>query len=124
MKALSIRQPWAWCILHGGKPVENRSWWTSYRGPILIHAAKGMTRDEYEDASDFAAGLGVTLPPAEELPRGGIVGRARLVDCVREHDSPWFFGKWGFLLAEPEPLPFTPFKGALGIFDVPEGALS
>lgn len=124
MKALSIRQPWAWCILHGSKPVENRSWWTSYRGPILIHAAKGMTRDEYEDARDFAASLGVTLPPAEELPRGGIVGRARLVDCVREHDSPWFFGKWGFLLAEPEPLPFTPFKGALGIFDVPEGVLS
>lgn len=43
MKALSIRQPWAWLILHGGKDIENRSWNTNFRGRFLIHAAAGMT---------------------------------------------------------------------------------
>lgn len=122
MKVLSIRQPWAWCILYG-KPVENRNWWTSYRGPLGIHAAKGMTRDEYEECRDFAAGLGLTVPPMPDLPRGGIVGRANLVDCVTSHASPWFFGRYGLVLADVKPLPFVPLKGALGLFDVPESAL-
>ena len=39
MKALSIRQPWAWLILHGGKDIENRTWATKLRGRVLIHAA-------------------------------------------------------------------------------------
>lgn len=123
MKALSIRQPWAWCILHG-KPVENRKWWTSYRGPLLLHAAKGMARHEYEECRDFAARLGLTVPNMAGLPRGGIVGRAKLVDCVSRHASPWFFGPQALVLANVEPLPFIPLKGALGLFDVPEGVLS
>lgn len=122
MRAVSIRQPWAWCILHG-KPVENRKWRALYRGPLLIHAAKGMTRDEYHECRSFAAHLGLDVPPMEELPRGGIVGRARLVDCVRAHPSPWFFGPYGFVLTDVEPLPFSPCKGALGFFDAPEGVL-
>jgi hypothetical protein len=40
MKELSIRQPWAWLIIAGHKDVENRSWTTTYRGPLLIHAAR------------------------------------------------------------------------------------
>ena len=120
MKAISIRQPWAWCILHG-KPVENRGWWTSYRGPILLHAAKGMTQDEYHECRGFAAHLGIAVPPADELPRGGIVGRAILVSCVREHASRWFFGPYGFVLADVEALPFTPLKGMQGLFNVAEG---
>ena len=35
---LTIRQPWCWAIVHGGKPVENRSWHTAYRGPLWLHA--------------------------------------------------------------------------------------
>lgn len=27
--ALSIRQPWAWAILHAGKDIENRDWHTA-----------------------------------------------------------------------------------------------
>lgn len=38
MKALSIRQPWAWLILHGGKDMENRSRRTHMRGRICVHA--------------------------------------------------------------------------------------
>jgi len=44
-RALSIRQPWAYAILHLGKDIENRPWRTNFRGPLLIHASlKGRTR--------------------------------------------------------------------------------
>lgn len=35
MIALSIRQPWAWHILHSGKDIENRDWPTKFRGRVL-----------------------------------------------------------------------------------------
>ena len=54
MLALSIRQPWAWLIVHGWKDIENRTWRTRVRGRFLIHAAKGMTNREYLDAIEFA----------------------------------------------------------------------
>src|SRR5215472_1457845 len=40
MKALSVRQPWAWLIVNGYKPVENRNWLTKFRGRLLIHAGQ------------------------------------------------------------------------------------
>jgi ASCH domain len=121
MKALSVRQPWAHFIVRGYKPVENRQWWTQYRGPLLIHAAKGMTKFEYEDCMELAAAIArftaieIPLPAFEELERGGIAGRADLVACVSDHDSPWFSGKFGFVLQNAKPLPFVPYKGQLRI---------
>lgn len=123
MLALSIRQPWAWLILHAGKPVENRDWPTRVRGRILIHASKGMTRSEYDDACRFAHRLGVNtnlIPLPRDIERGGIVGSIELVDCVLHHDSPWFCGRYGFVLRDPRPLPFRAYRGSLGFFDVPE----
>ena len=116
MKALSIRQPWCWLILHAGKDIENRDWQTKFRGRFLLHAGKGMTRDEYEDAPLWI----VDLPDFKDLERGGIVGSVELVDCVSDHDSDWFFGRYGFVLRDPKPLPFTPYRGQLGFFDVPD----
>lgn len=126
MRALSVRQPWAWLILHAGKDIENRDWWTGVRGPILIHASKGMTRDEYEEAAACydPGDIGPDLPPFEALERGGIVGQVEIVDCVKSSRSPWFFGTYGFVLANPKPLPFVPFKGQLGFFEVPAAALN
>ncbi|MBK1884667.1 ASCH domain-containing protein [Luteolibacter pohnpeiensis] len=118
MNALSIRQPWAWMIVNGHKDIENRPWKTHYRGQIYVHAAKGMTHDEYGFAADFARKLGVHVPPFDELERGGIVGTVKIVDCVDEDPSPWFFGEYGFLLKDPKPLPFTPLRGKLGYFPV------
>lgn len=119
MKALSIRQPWAWLIAHGYKPVENRTWKTNYRGPILLHASQGMTRFEYEEAAAVAIDAGVTnLPAFESLERGGFVGAVDVVDCVESHQSPFFFGPYGFQLANAKPIPFVPFKGKLGFFEV------
>jgi hypothetical protein len=129
--ALSVRQPWPWAMFFAGKGVENRDWPTKVLGRVLIHASKGMTHEEYEDFLDTAHVIrlrhpfpsGVALPAFGELPRGGIVGEAEIVDCVSESDSPWFFGKFGFVLRNAKPLPFRPYKGRLGFFDVDEGAL-
>lgn len=123
MIALSIRQPWAWLILHAGKDIENRGWNTRVRGRILVHAAKVMTRAEYENAMDFAymeCDIDVErLPKFEWLQRGGIVGSVEIADCVNRSASPWFCGEYGFVLRNPEILPFRPYKGQLGFFDVP-----
>ena len=113
MKAISIRQPWAWLIVHGGKDIENRSWKTNFRGRVLIHASKGMTRVDYETAGMFAP-----LPAFEELQSGGIIGSVEIVDCVQQSESPWFFGPYGFVLRDPQRCPFRPMKGALGFFEV------
>lgn len=40
MKAITLYQPYASAIAHGLKHFETRSWQTSYRGPLAIHAAK------------------------------------------------------------------------------------
>jgi hypothetical protein len=128
--ALSIRQPWASLILLAGKDVENRSWPTYTRGPILIHAAQGMTKKEYEEAMGFAYQIAPHriskllfngLLQADNLQRGGIIGSVNLVDCLRRSESPWFQGPNGFALRDPKPLPFIPFKGQLGFFEVPWG---
>lgn len=131
MTALSIRQPWAWLILHRGKDIENRNWHSSHRGYILVHAAKGMTMQEYEDAQEFAYLVAdaqqkprsdLQLPPFADLERGGIVGRINLIGCVDSDDSPWFVGRYGFVLRNPEPLPFRACRGQLGFFQVNETA--
>lgn len=121
MKAISIRQPWAWLIINAGKDIENRDWLTNFRGRILVHASLGMTRAEYGDAYSTARmASGHDLPPMADLQRGGIIGSVEIVDCVKASTSPWFFGTFGFVLANPRPLPFVPFKGSLGFFDVPD----
>ena len=73
MKALSIRQPWAWLIVNGFKDIENRTWPTKFRGRVLVHASKGMTRDEYDDVADFLE-PSIPLPRFEDLERVYLVG--------------------------------------------------
>ncbi|MEH2033227.1 MAG: ASCH domain-containing protein [Nostoc sp.] len=62
MKALSVRQPWAWAIIYALKDIENRGWPINYRGDILIHAAKTCTKKEYQSAREFCQGMGVIIP--------------------------------------------------------------
>lgn len=120
MIALSIRQPWAWLILNAGKDIENRTWRTRFRGRVLIHAGKGMTRAEYEDAYDTVMVVNpqILMPTFRALERGGIVGSVEIVDCVEESSSPWFEGPFGFVLRDPRSMPFEPCKGRLGIFEL------
>lgn len=100
--ALSIRQPWAHHILFDGKDIENRDWPTRFRGPVLIHAGKA-----YDGP----------IPSAHaDLPRGGIVGMAEIIDCVSQSESEWFVGGFGFVLRNAVPLIFVPCKGKLSFF--------
>lgn len=121
--ALSIRQPWAWLIVHGHKDVENRDWPTKFRGAFLVHAGKTKDHEEYESAGIKAAMLGIELPPIDDLDYGGIVGQSCLIGCVTGSNSRWFFGEYGFLLRDSKPRPFVPYRGMLGFFNVPPEAL-
>ena len=83
VRLLSIRQPWAWAIVQGGKDVENRSYPNRYRGTVLIHASKGCTRAEYEEACESIAEIAhLTPPPLTGIERGGIIGKAVIGACV------------------------------------------
>jgi hypothetical protein len=136
MRALSLTQPWAWLVVHGGKDIENRRWNTKFRGEFLIHAAKGMTRRDYSQALLFAgcvAGLPIRQAPLfDELERGGIIGVAELCDVVAPTSVPhiqwalrWHMREqYGFRLRNVRPLPFLPCKGALsfwGNFEIRDG---
>ena len=115
--ALSVRQPWAWAIVPGGKDFENRDWrkpnpGLAFRGRVAIHASTGMTRDEYESAADFMRhSCGVVAPQPHLLVRGGIIGSVDVVDVVRyagactaeQRASPWFVGPVGLVLRDPAP---------------------
>lgn len=124
--ALSIRQPWAWAIVALGKDVENRSWRTRHRGPLLIHASHGVKAADVEAFTLHAeahpaimerleAAGGLQLDELRKLA-GGIVGQVDVVDCVARSDSPWFAGPFGFALANAEALPFQACRGQLGLF--------
>lgn len=110
MRALSIMQPWAWLIVAGHKDVENRTWSTAYRGPVLIHAGKRF---------DFDPAQGWDWPDIERpaaFDLGGLVGEAEIVGCVTGMSSRWFFGPYGFVIRNARPLPFRPCRGQLGFF--------
>lgn len=113
--ALSILQPWAWLIVNGHKDIENRCWRTNFRGRLLIHAGKRWGREQREDLAQVRAQFPhLQIPDTFDL--GGIVGKATLVDCVEDSNSPWFVGEFGFVMANATPLPFLPCRGMLGIF--------
>jgi hypothetical protein len=128
MKALSVRAPWWWFILYGGKDIENRDWPTSFRGTIYLHASKWWSTLDVSEDEETAArcrriardmGRG-SQPDYQEMRASGgcIVGQVDIVGCVTQSDSPWFFGRYGFVLANPvafaKPIPC---KGHLGFFD-------
>jgi hypothetical protein len=115
MKVLTVKNPWAYLILYssafGHKDVENRTWETKYRGPLLIHCSKSLD-------ANF---------PQEELPygvnwqdfNGRIIGRVNLVDCVRNSKSLWAEkGMWHWVLRNPVPLKNpVPARGSLGLWN-------
>lgn len=125
MKIISIRQPWASLIVTGGhnvrtgavelKDVENRTWATAYRGPVIVHASQrpdAISEDEIERR------FGVRITGEQKL--GGVVGITEIVDCVRPHASRWYAsGHFAFVLANSRPLPFVPWKGALSLLSAP-----
>lgn len=131
MKALTVQQPWAWAIMHGGKSVENRSTRWQYRGPLAIHAGKGW-------AGDDALSKVEQLTDTRLLPGGFILGAILgVVDLIDVHDclstactcgrNPWAeravnasgYFPLHLVLANPRPVRSIPCKGALGLWTVP-----
>lgn len=142
MRVLTVRQPWAWAIVHGGKDVENRSRNIAgdYRGPVAIHVA--LRDDDEWDEHDASAFIGV-CPDRNKIShvryacawcnfrrplvwrqQGHIIGVADLVDAHQAADcwdspsycSRWADGAWHLVLANPRPLAEPiPFRGALGL---------
>jgi|SRR5581483_8604804 len=142
MRGLSLTQPWASLIAIGAKRIETRSWATSYRGTLAIHASKGFPvecRELCEEwpFDDALASAGVTS--WQRLPRGMIVATCELVACVSTSGSgarlelwpghplnewerafgDYSAGRFAWILANvvslPEPIPVT---GSLGLWPV------
>jgi hypothetical protein len=114
IRTLSVRQPWAWAILHGGKNIENRSKRTKVRGTIAIHAS--MTPPEPDDLDDVRVVADVPVP--EDLPLGAIVGLVEIVYCVDRGSPPWaVYGQRHWKLANPAAFPEPrPAGGAVGFW--------
>lgn len=116
LKAISIRQPWAWLVVSGQKDIENRSWRTHYRGPLLVHS--GMSHPDLNEGfcEELEEEHGLRKLP-KVFYGGGIIGVVNVVDCVRRSKSPWFSpGDWGWVLADARTLPFRECKGKVGLF--------
>jgi hypothetical protein len=130
VKALSLTQPWASALFMDLKHYETRSWTTRYRGPLLIHAAKGFPKYARTFVEDEQTIGGRNLG---ELPLGALLGRIVLVDVVQTYPlcetlsaierlyGDYSVGRfaWKFnapiLFATP-----VPYKGQLGLFEVPD----
>jgi hypothetical protein len=114
MKILTVRQPWAALIVAGIKDVENRSWGTDYRGPLLILAGKQWDGDVSTAVLDY-----LDDHPDLDMHTRGIIGMVELVDITRKHPSRWFTGPLGWILENARPLPFIPWRGTQHLAEAP-----
>lgn len=114
IRCLSLHQPWASLIAIGAKRIETRSWSTSYRGPIAIHAAKNKSSMRLALEPPFYTalhdGYGFSLHGPDLLPLGGIVAVADLVDCLSVNYRECLEGRYSHLN--------TPNERAFGDFGV------
>ena len=115
LKAISIRQPWAWLIVNGYKDIENRIWEAKLRGRVLVHAGKSRAHLSAEELRYIKRHYRVTDLP-ESFDTGGIVGVVVIKDSVKRHRSKWFHGPFGWVLADARRLPFKRCKGRLKFF--------
>lgn len=135
MRALTVRQPWAWAIAVGAKDVENRSRALGqHRDLIAIHASLALDWDAWWTSNTLRNawakhGDHATLPGPRSHPllaRGAVIAVAQLTD-VHVHrggetcDSPWALRDQVHLvladavqLAQP-----VPARGALGLWTLP-----
>lgn len=126
MLALTLKQPWA-TLIFVGKDVENRSWPTSVRGHIAITASRNIDINEIYSACEFMQSwipkfsTRIFSKEAYGYDTGVVLGTVEIVDCVTKSDSPWFQGKYGFVLRDPRKLKVPiPVKGAQGFWTLPE----
>lgn len=80
MKVITIKQPWATLLVKGIKLDETRSWSTTVRGDILIHAANSW--DKAGNDLYWKVKTKYNLPDPDDLPFGQIIGKIEIVDCL------------------------------------------
>lgn len=113
MKALTICQPYAEMIARGEKIIENRTWPTSYRGPLAIHAGKSRDWLDEEDEKDYPG-----------MAFGAVIATAQLVDCRRLEDLSTELqrhehanGPWCWVLRDVQRIDPVTARGAQGLWD-------
>lgn len=125
--ALSIKQPWSWLIVNGYKDIENRNWLKRFPKRILVHAGKGWDMAAHNMMLAGRHPVSGKNIPAEmhnaylrwsrdHEETGGFVGVVDITGVQEDHDSEWFMGDYGYILANARPLPFLPWRGELGFF--------
>ena len=112
MRAVSVRQPWAWAIARGHQPVLNRAADTGYRGPVAIYASFRVDLESFESDVVRQAASAVWDPADPAAAIGGIVAVVSLagVCAVAASGAPCGCGEWArpgayhWRLADPRPL--------------------
>jgi hypothetical protein len=135
IRGLTVRNPWAWAIAHGGKNVESRGWHTNYRGWIAVHAAARLDTDKdvFERVAKLSGRPEAQVREGSQV-RGAVIAVARLsYVCTRTTTGfdtcacgPWAVPGHLHLhltdrLALPEPVPC---KGLLTLWKVPPETIS
>lgn len=130
MKALSLWQPWTTLIAKGVKLYETRSWSTSYRGPLLIHAAKRWGGDQVM-AKEQLAFVYLAVRQIREWPLGVVVCQVDLVNVIPTEQiaarlghqelacGDFTPGRFAWQLANVRPFAKPiPARGAQGLFEL------
>ena len=127
IKAVSFWQPWASLVAAKLKRYETRTWWTSYRGRLAIHAAaRPPVRDLDPELMDLLARK-FGRRWCHDLPRGAVVCLADLIDCIPTAGATpdpleklcgnWTPGRQAWHLVNIEPLnPPVPARGKQGFW--------
>lgn len=138
MKALTVYQPWASLIVAGIKRIETRPMRTGQRDTLAIHAAKAsplqtMAGMPYIDRERVLAIVdNELLVPAEDLPRGCLLGTVTVIDCLpaeivgkvynvgrAEHQlGDYTEGRYAWVLRDPRQLGWViPCRGYQGLWN-------
>lgn len=119
MLALTLYQPWAFIVVHGGKDIENRPWapplsWMKNKPYFAIHA--GLHYDK--EGAEWLRARGSSWQP-EDIIHGAILGTARIGGVVKQSDSRWFIGPFGWLLEDIRPIKPLSCRGMQGLWPMP-----
>ncbi len=130
VKCISVRQPWATLLVLGVKPVENRTWSTKYRGELYIHAGKAYDKEDvfYEIVEGLSAADRQKLNDAgivklSQIGFGAIIGSVNLDDIVTDCTHKYAnqeLGTFHWMVTARSLVFPVPWKGQLGLFEVPE----
>ncbi len=120
MRAVSVRQPWAWLLAAGWKDIENRGWNPQFPTWLAVHAGKKI---EPGLQTFFECDLGIEI----SMHTSAVIGAILVDACVSgSHgtDSPWYAGESGWTVKGAVLLrdPIQNVLGALGCFRLPAAA--